>query len=42
MPLPNLIEEYWIDGTFDDYADEHFIIRAIENDTEFFRKFFFK
>lgn len=40
MPLPNLIEEYWIDGTFDDYADEHFIIRAIVNDTEFFRKFF--
>lgn len=37
--LPNRIEECWNKGIFDEYSDQHFLIHALNNDTEFFRPF---
>lgn len=37
--LPNRIEECWSKGIFDEYSDQHFLIRALNNDTEFFKPF---
>lgn len=34
--LPNRIEECWRNGIFDEYSDQHFLIRALYNDAEFF------
>jgi len=30
----------WCDGAFDEYSDDHFIIRAFNEDLEYFRRFF--
>ena len=38
--LPNRIEECWRNGIFDEYSDQHFLIRALYNDAEFFKPFF--
>ena len=38
--LPNRIEECWNKGIFDEYSDQHFLIRALYNDSEFFKPFF--
>ena len=40
--LPNRIEECWLNGLFDEYAEQHFLIRAIENDTKFFKSYFYQ
>lgn len=35
-----ILLKLWNDGAFDDYSDNHFIIRAIEEDIEYFKDFF--
>lgn len=30
----------WCDGTFDEYSEDHFMIRAFNEDTEYFKRFF--
>ena len=30
----------WVDGAFDEYSDDHFMIRAIDDDREYFIRFF--
>ena len=37
-----VIKEYWENGIFDEYSEEHFLIKAINNDVDFFRDFFLK
>lgn len=37
--MPNVIAQCWKSGVFDDYAEEHFLIRAIEKDTDYFKWF---
>ena len=38
--LPNRIEECWHNGIFDEYSDQHFLIRAINNDIDFFEAYY--
>ena len=38
--LPNRLEECWRNGIVDEYSDQHFLIRALYNDAEFFKPFF--
>ena len=35
-----ILYRLWCDGAFDEYSDDHFIIRAFNEDLEYFRRFF--
>ena len=35
-------KEFWKKGILDDYSEDHFLIRALNNDTEYFRKLFLR
>ena len=34
-----VLYKMWCDGAFDDYSDEHFIIRSIDEDIDYFKVF---
>ena len=37
--LINVIERCWNLGVFDSYSENHFLIRALMNDTEYFKRY---
>ena len=35
-----VLYKFWREGAFDEYSDDHFLIRAFNNDVDYFKDFF--
>ena len=42
LEIIKTLKEFWEIGILDDYSEQHFLIRAIENDVSYFKKIFLR